>query len=164
MVSLITVLSRHLKRYKNLALQALGLGFVGLGIVGIALPVMPTTIFFIAALACFTHSSPRLEAWLLEHPRFGPILSAWRQHKVVPTKAKWLAALGMSIGLYMMMFSTAPSYAVVLVAAIEACVLVYLIRRPSCAESLYRSSPQLTAFLIIIFLTHHLFLLYLTRY
>ncbi len=159
MVSLITVLSRHLKRYKNLALQALGLGFVGLGIVGIALPVMPTTIFFIAALACFTHSSPRLEAWLLEHPRFGPILSAWRQHKVVPTKAKWLAALGMSIGLYMMMFSTAPSYAVVLVAAIEACVLVYLIRRPGKVQ-LPPSSFTLAMTLSALFFTHHLLVLY----
>lgn len=56
--------------YKNAGYQLLGLALVGLGIIGILLPVMPTTIFFILALACFTRSSPKLATWLLEHPRY----------------------------------------------------------------------------------------------
>tara|TARA_Y100000588_G_scaffold395117_1_gene520064 strand:+ start:34260 stop:34754 length:495 start_codon:yes stop_codon:yes gene_type:complete len=118
-------------RYKNYCLQGLGLGFVGLGVIGIALPVVPTTIFFILALACFTHSSQRLEEWLLNHARFGPILHNWQSHKVVPHKAKWLAAIGMSIGLYFMMHSSAPTWAVAIVAVIEALVLAYLAYCPS---------------------------------
>ncbi|MEO2281502.1 YbaN family protein [Pseudoalteromonas pernae] len=152
------------QRYKCLALQGIGLLCVALGIVGVALPVMPSTVFFIMALACFTHSSPRLESWLLNHPKVGPSLLAWREHKVVPTRAKWFAAIGMSIGLYMMMLSSAPSFAIILVAAIEACVLTYLIRRPSCAVRLYACSPHITATLVMAFVIPNLLVLYITRY
>ncbi len=152
------------QRYKSLALQGIGLLFVALGIIGVALPVMPSTIFFILALACFTHSSPRLESWLLNHPNVGPSLVAWRAHKVVPTRAKWFAAIGMSIGLYMMMLSSAPSFAIVLVAAIEACVLTYLIRRPSCAVRLSTCSSHVTVYLVMAFVIPNLLILYITRY
>jgi uncharacterized membrane protein YbaN (DUF454 family) len=54
----------------------LGLIFVGLGFVGAFAPLMPTTIFLILAAACFIRSSSRLEAWVLNHPRFGPTLPA----------------------------------------------------------------------------------------
>jgi len=77
----------------------LGLVFVALGIIGAFLPVMPTTVFLILAAGCFARSSPRLEAWLLNHPKFGPTLRAWREHGAIPPRAKLYASLGMAFGL-----------------------------------------------------------------
>ncbi|WP_228766506.1 YbaN family protein [Pelagerythrobacter aerophilus] len=76
------------------------LGFIciGLGFVGAVVPLMPTTIFMILAAACFARSSPRLEAWMLKHPRFGPGLRAWRNEGAVPRQAKFAACIGMAIG------------------------------------------------------------------
>jgi len=117
--------------YKNLWLKMLGLILVALGIIGIVLPVMPTTIFFILALTCFTRSSPALEHWLLNHPRYGTTLQQWQAHKVVPVKAKYYAAIGMLIGFIFLLYSTAPIWVIYLVAAIEISVMIYLILRPS---------------------------------
>ena len=76
------------------------LGFlcVGLGIIGALVPLMPTTIFLIFAAGCFTHSSPRLEAWLLNHPRHGPTLRAWRAEGAIPKRGKRAACIGMTVG------------------------------------------------------------------
>src|SRR5690606_12798071 len=77
---------------------ALGLMLVGLGFIGAFVPLMPTTIFLILAAACFTRSSPRLEAWLLNHLPFGPTRRAWRAGGAVPRRAKIAACLGMAVG------------------------------------------------------------------
>lgn len=54
-------------------------------------PVMPTTVFFIIALWAFKKSSPRLEAWLLNHPLFGPPLRDWEEHHCIRPRAKAIA-------------------------------------------------------------------------
>jgi uncharacterized membrane protein YbaN (DUF454 family) len=77
---------------------AAGALMVLLGIIGAMLPVMPTTIFLILALACFSRASPRLEHWLLHHPRFGAPLRQWREHRAVSRRGKAMACLGMAIG------------------------------------------------------------------
>ncbi|MFY8326851.1 YbaN family protein [Pseudoalteromonas sp. ZZD1] len=120
-----------LATYKNVCYQLLGLLLVALGIIGAVLPVMPTTIFFILALACFTRSSPKLAAWLLNHPRYGATLQHWQTHKVVPTKAKWCAGIGMLLGLTILILSSPPWWVVMFVAIIEIIVMIYLLSRPS---------------------------------
>ncbi len=76
----------------------LGLGFVALGIIGAFLPLMPTTIFLILAAGCFARSSTRLETWLLDHPRFGPGLRAWRASGAISRRGKTAASAGMALG------------------------------------------------------------------
>jgi hypothetical protein len=73
---------------------AAGVVLVGLGIIGAFVPVMPTTIFLILAAACFARSSPRLESWVVNHPRFGPSVVAWREHGAIPRRIK-VIAIGM---------------------------------------------------------------------
>ena len=67
---------------------SLGWVCVGLAFIGIFIPGIPTTPFLILALWAFAKSSKKFHTWLLNHPRFGPILRNWESHKVVPKKAK----------------------------------------------------------------------------
>lgn len=68
----------------------LGLGFasVALGAAGIVLPLLPTVPFMLLAAFCFARSSPRLEAWIVEHPRFGPHVRAWRERGAISPAGK----------------------------------------------------------------------------
>lgn len=70
---------------------------VALGFIGIAVPLMPTVAFWILAAWCFTRSSPRLEAWLLEHPRAGPSIRAWRQRGAISRKGKLAASAALAV-------------------------------------------------------------------
>ena len=65
-----------------------GLLAVVLGGIGIVVPGLPTTGFLVLAAWCFSHSSPRLEAWLLGLPRFGPLVRDYRSGLGMPRSAK----------------------------------------------------------------------------
>jgi uncharacterized membrane protein YbaN (DUF454 family) len=67
------------------------------GVVGIFLPVLPTTPFVLLAAFCFARGSPRWEAWLLRHRRFGPLVRDWREHRAIPLRAKQLAWTMMAV-------------------------------------------------------------------
>ena len=69
----------------------LGLVCVGLGGLGIVVPGLPTTIFFIAAAACFSRSSPRLEAWVLGLRGIGPMVRDHRAGLGMARRAKVVA-------------------------------------------------------------------------
>ena len=113
-------------------LRAAGVAFVGLAIIGVFLPLMPTTIFLILAAACFARSSPRLEAWLMNHPRFGPPLRAWRKEGAVPRKAKVLACVGIASGFAIFWFAVHPKPWLALgVAAVLALIAAYVVSRPA---------------------------------
>jgi uncharacterized membrane protein YbaN (DUF454 family) len=89
---------------------ALGLVMTGIGILGAFLPVMPSTIFFMAAVFFFARSSPRMEKWLLEHPLFGPPVIAWRDHQAIPRKAKYTAFTGMAFGFVSFLYFAQPGW------------------------------------------------------
>ncbi|HEX7852764.1 MAG TPA: YbaN family protein [Sphingobium sp.] len=109
----------------------LGLVFVGLGIIGALLPLMPTTIFLILAAGCFTRSSPRLEAWLLGHKRFGPTLVAWRADGAIGPRAKAMACTGIAVGYGLFLWGARPGLwlALGVAAGMGACA-AYILSRP----------------------------------
>jgi len=61
---------------------------VGIGSVAIAIPGLPTTVFFVFAAWCFARSNPRLEAWLLSLPGIGSLVSDYRAGLGMPQQAK----------------------------------------------------------------------------
>lgn len=109
----------------------LGMILVAIGFVGIFVPLLPTTDFLLLALPCFARSSPRLEAWLLNHPRYGPSLRAWRTEGAVPRHAKIAACLGMTVGFGLFWLHVRPGP--LLLSAVAAFILfwaIWIVRRP----------------------------------
>ncbi len=78
------------------ALIVFGWVNVGVGVVGIFVPVLPTTVFLLIAVWAFSKSSERFHAWLWSHPKLGPPIRRWHEHRVIPIRAKVLAALTMT--------------------------------------------------------------------
>ena len=69
-------------------LVVLGTCFVGLGILGIFLPLLPTTPFFLLAVACYARSSRRFYDWMLNNRVFGSYIRNYREGRGIPLKVK----------------------------------------------------------------------------
>lgn len=67
---------------------ALGWLAVAMGTIGVVVPGLPTTVFFVAAAACFSRSSPRFEQWVLTRPGVGPLVRDYRAGLGMPRRAK----------------------------------------------------------------------------
>jgi uncharacterized protein len=78
---------------RRIAYLSAGIISVALGAIGAFLPLLPTVPFLILAAFCFARSNPVWEQKLLNHPRYGATLRAWREKGVVSRRAK-LAATG----------------------------------------------------------------------
>lgn len=117
------------KRAGNLVL---GFAMLALGVIGAFLPVLPTTIFLILAAWFFGRSSPRLEAWMLSHPRFGPSLVQWREQGAVPRTAKIMACAGMAAGYAVFWYTVRPQpWLALTVAGFMAAAALYVTTRPA---------------------------------
>lgn len=114
---------------------ALGFLLVALGFIGALVPLMPTTIFLILAAGCFARSSPRLEGWLIEHPRYGSGLRAWRMERAIGPRAKLSACIGMAVGYALFWWTMRPGLtAELLTGAALACCAAFIISRPAPGE------------------------------
>lgn len=75
--------------------QMFGLACIGAAAAGIVLPLVPATPFLLLAAFAFARSSPRLEAWLLGHPRFGTLITDWRAEGAIGRGPKTIALTSM---------------------------------------------------------------------
>jgi len=110
----------------------LGLFFVALGVVGAFVPIIPTVAPLLAAVFFFSRSHPEWAERLYAHPKYGPSLRKWRDHKAIGRKAK-LSAVGA------MALSAAITWATIDwrwaagVSAVLLCVALWICTRPETA-------------------------------
>jgi len=81
-----------------------------LGVIGAFLPVLPTVPFLLLAAWAAGRGWPELEAKLLAHPKYGPMIIHWREQGAVPRRAKWLASIMMCCSAVMLWFSPVPPW------------------------------------------------------
>jgi uncharacterized protein len=72
---------------------------VALGVVGAFLPVMPTVVFLLAASACYARGNPALRRKLIAHPRFGPPIRDWEEHRAISLRGKLLGIAMLTAGI-----------------------------------------------------------------
>jgi uncharacterized membrane protein YbaN (DUF454 family) len=110
--------------------RTLALASVALGLVGVILPGLPSVPFLLVAAWAGGKGWPQLEVWLLNHPRHGPGIRRWRDHRAVPRRVKWLATATMLSSTVLLALSSVPFHAKWGVPAFMALVAVWLWTRP----------------------------------
>ena len=71
---------------------------VVLGVLGFLLPVLPGTVFLIAAAACYARGSARFYDWLLNHRWLGPPVRDWHHHRSMTIQSKVIAIAMLLVG------------------------------------------------------------------
>jgi uncharacterized membrane protein YbaN (DUF454 family) len=110
---------------------AAGVVLVGVGIVGYFVPVMPGTIWLILAAACFARSSPKFESWLVNHPKFGPSVVAWRRYGAIPRRIKIIAIAMMTVSFCLAVLSHPPAIWLWIMGAVLIACALFVATRPS---------------------------------
>ena len=130
---------------KTLFWRSLVVVFVILGFIGALLPGMPTTVFLILAAWAASKGWPQMDAWLLNHPKYGPTLRAWRENGTVPRKAKWFASVMMLVSAILMLFTNAPLLVKVFTNLTVLAVSIWLWKRPEPVKEIIQIDQSKTA-------------------
>lgn len=115
---------------RTLFWRSLVIIFILLGFIGALLPGMPTTVFLILAAWAASKGWPQMDDWLLNHPKYGPTLQAWRQNGTVPRKAKYIAITMMFCSGVLMFFTNAPISIKIFTDLVMLMVAIWLWFRP----------------------------------
>ena len=111
---------------------AIGWTCVAFACLGLVLPLLPTTPFLLLAAWAFGRSAPRWRRWLRDHRRFGSLMRAWEDHRVIPPWAKGMALVAISAGFaWLMLAREWPLWAYAVTAALLALVAAWIVTRPS---------------------------------
>jgi len=100
------------------------------GAVGVVTPGWPGTIFLILAAGCFARSSPKLEAWLIAHPRLGPDVAAWRENGAISRPVKFIAIGSMIMSFVIVLLINLPVLWTVIVGVLLLASALYVATRP----------------------------------
>lgn len=105
---------------------------IGLGVLGMFLPLLPTTVFLLLAAWCFSRSSPRFHAWLVNNRFLGGYISAYHEGRGMSLRDKWisLATLWVGIGVTAVFFVDVLWVRCLLI-AIAVGVTIHIVRLPT---------------------------------
>ncbi len=109
----------------------LGLTSLLLGLIGVVLPLLPTTPFLLLSAIAFANSSPKLHAWLMNHPRWGQIIKNWHDGGRIDRSSKTLAMGFMLLMPILSWVLQAPLWAIGLQVIVLAAVATFILTRPS---------------------------------
>ncbi len=118
-------MSAHTLLWRLLALLS-----VLLGVIGVVVPGLPTVPFMILAAWAASKGWPQLERWLVNHHRYGPHISRWREHGAIPRRAKIYATAMMVLSTVILIVSETPTWAMLTVVTVMGLTLVWMWRRP----------------------------------
>lgn len=103
---------------------------VALGAIGVVVPGLPTTPFLLVAAWAGARGWPALEARLLAHPKYGPLIHDWRSRRAVPRRAKWAASLVMTSSVLALWLVPTPGWLRIGLPLFLLCVACWLWARP----------------------------------
>jgi len=107
-----------------------GLIALALGFVGVVLPLLPTTPFLLVAAYAFARSSPRLEAWLVNHKHFGALIRNWQRDGSIGRRTKISAAIVMALTFVLSFLLGASNTVLIIQAIVLSCSAAFVLTRP----------------------------------
>lgn len=108
---------------------ALGSLLVGVGVLGVILPLLPHTIFFLLAAACYARGSERAHTWLMTNRLFGRYLRNYSEQRgaTPATKAVTIAMLWVGLAISAWLLAPSPLWLNAILATVGVGVTAYLL-------------------------------------
>ena len=103
---------------------------LAVGVVGIFVPLLPTTPFVLLAAVCYSRGSERFHTWLHHHPRFGPMIHSWQEHRAIGFRAKIVATIMVVVSISYSWYRIHRPWDLIAL-IIGATVLTFILSRPT---------------------------------
>jgi uncharacterized membrane protein YbaN (DUF454 family) len=123
-----------MNRIKRYLYQGFGFFCVGMAYIGFVTPGIPFSIFLVMAAWAFAKSSPKMEAWLYNHPWFGKFLTNWNKKRIFPTRGKFAMVIVMASTLAITYHATGNLNAILWSGAFMLGVAIWAWRYPGSME------------------------------
>jgi hypothetical protein len=112
--------------------------FLGLSVLGVALPILPTTPFVLAALFCFAKGSERMHRWLLSTKLYQKHVKKFNETRTMTLKEKITILAVASVMLLSGFYFSKKIYAriiIILVMCIKYYVFIFKIKTAPSGET-----------------------------
>jgi uncharacterized membrane protein YbaN (DUF454 family) len=114
--------------------KVLGILSLIMAYIGVITPGVPFSIFVVFAAYCFSKGSPSMHTWLYNHKLFGPFLTNWTEHRVFPTRFKFVMIWMMILSLGIMWASNVKLVGIMSTAIFMMLVAIWAWRYPGSVE------------------------------